>query len=111
MMSDDSDDWKPGPAPSWDDLWNANSRLRAALAEAEREIERFREVCKGKTECLHDAYKQRDAARADLAEARELIDEFNVWVDSWSATDDLKAKACAFLERTATASVTPPNSL
>ncbi len=68
-MSDDSDDWKPGPAPSWDDLWNANSRLRAALAEAEREIERFREVCKGKTECLHDAYKQRDAARAALAEA------------------------------------------
>ncbi len=72
-----SDDWKPGPAPSWDDLWNANSRLRAALAEAEREIERFREVCKGKTECLHDAYKQRDAARASLAEAereRDLLE-------------------------------------
>jgi hypothetical protein len=39
-------------------------------------------------------------ARELLAEARELIDELNWRVDSWSATEDLKTKADAFLERT-----------
>lgn len=99
--------------------WTDNERLRVALAKAEQErdddgpgtplgrlgaIAKFavgRGLCKdieakAAEMFLIEAYERAEAA---LTAARELIDELNCRVDSWSATDDLKERAYAFLKR------------
>ncbi len=106
------------------------NRLRAALAEAEQERDALNRECIAgnainaqiiKAEQLSRHRAER--AEADLAAAREVISDL-VHL-AWTKTptkilgispDEFKKlpqieKARAFLERTATASVTPPNSL
>jgi hypothetical protein len=109
MMSD----WKPGPAPSWDDLWNENSRLRSALAEAEAKSIELRELLNERIGAsLGQESPQKIALlRAALAEAREVIEPLAQAADRYDGTDERAVgnaivsieylrRARAFLERT-----------